>query len=209
MQIPWLTRPPTAEEVAAHAKAYPILGNDGVWLYVPPRHAILGPRRPQLRLLHATAGAVWTTGGSAEEEQDARWLPCAAEGIPVYSALARRAGLANVMDALADSAAQASDAELMEEAMGAHAEGKVRSLLLSAVKSHRSGLHEDIRAAAKEAKASVAAAAETGAEWAIEKLPRDVAGLVDVLLRDSAFLDALECRGIDVRRRHVQPRKYT
>lgn len=70
------------------------------------------------------------------------------------------------------------------------------------------GLHEDIRNAAREAKASVAAAADTGAEWAIEKLPRDIAGLVDVLLRDSAFLDALEARGITTRKSTRQPKKY-
>lgn len=81
MPIPWLTRPPTAEEVAAHAKAYPVLECHGLWLYVPPRHAILGPRPARTVLLHTVSGAVLSDTGY--ELVDARWLPCTAEGIPL------------------------------------------------------------------------------------------------------------------------------
>lgn len=70
------------------------------------------------------------------------------------------------------------------------------------------GLHEDIRGACREAHASVTAAADTGAEWAIEQLPRDVAGLVDVLMRDDKFIGALEKRRIKIRREPIQVRRH-
>lgn len=76
MQIPWLSRPPTAEEVAAHAKAYPLSPSrapTGRWLFVRDDGVayfvmlMVGLRPEVLR----------------EYEQGARWLPCTAEGIPV------------------------------------------------------------------------------------------------------------------------------
>lgn len=82
MQIPWLTRPPTAEEVAAHAKAYPVFGTRGLWLWAPPQpYDFVMPA--SLRMLEVIDGK-WIAGDREKDDRaGARWLPCTAEGIPV------------------------------------------------------------------------------------------------------------------------------
>ena len=86
-EIPWLTRPPTAEEVAAHAKAYPAprkheFCEPGEWLVITE----YGPAFVRLHV----ADDRWdsaddgTRMGFLRIPTDIiRWLPCTAEGIPV------------------------------------------------------------------------------------------------------------------------------
>lgn len=77
MEIPWLTHPPTAEEVAAHAKAHPFMtwhGACGLWL----RFNEHGPD-----IVRLWVGSP-RCGDYAVVSDRFRWLPCTAEGIPVY-----------------------------------------------------------------------------------------------------------------------------
>ena len=76
MTIPWLTRLPTPEEVAAHARVHPASPDSlfGLWLQECPGWF------PSLRLV--------MVGGNGQVEGlraacGARFLPCTAEGIPV------------------------------------------------------------------------------------------------------------------------------
>lgn len=86
MTIPWLTRLPTPEEVAEHAKAHPVDEQFGLWLYrVDDWHAITV-------LLGVELGSVVNISFNApDEDPGARWLPCTAEGIPVCLAPAEPA----------------------------------------------------------------------------------------------------------------------
>lgn len=112
MQIPWLTRPPTAEEVAAHAKAYPVAAYEatGLWL-------CQGASGARLFLLRVEFNAVYmadrpfpigTGGGNC-------WLPLTAEGIPLC--------LLAAMAALADWTASVEKAlEHLSESLEASAD---------------------------------------------------------------------------------------
>ncbi len=83
--IPWLTRLPTPEEVAAHAKAHPVGPVDfqrGLWLRAP-EHAIGWARPADLRVLSVIAERHISGDYRPGDTATARWLPCTAEGIPV------------------------------------------------------------------------------------------------------------------------------
>jgi len=74
MEIPWLTRPPMAAEISAHAKEYPVSGSSaGRWLFARDDGVVYfltlspGLRPEVLREYH----------------QGARWLPYTAEGVPI------------------------------------------------------------------------------------------------------------------------------
>lgn len=81
--IPWLTRPPTPEEVEAHSKAHRATGPDddapwGYWLR--------DDGAARLVLLSADEHGVWLSDGDLLTERrcsGARWLPCTAEGLAV------------------------------------------------------------------------------------------------------------------------------
>lgn len=80
MQIPWLTRPPTAEEVAAHARAYPRARRScGTWI------RRVGSDMPFFVVLASDGEVLYWDGikWDGTDSKDARWLPCTAEGIPV------------------------------------------------------------------------------------------------------------------------------
>lgn len=109
MQIPWLTRPPTAEEVAAHAKAYPIAGYDGTGLWLC--NSVSGA---SLFLLCVECGVVYMADRSFPigARGGITWLPCTADGIPVC--------LLPAMAALADWTASVEKAlEHLTEALEA------------------------------------------------------------------------------------------
>lgn len=89
MQIPWLNRPPTVDEVAAHAKAYPCQGFEftwSCWLQLDP--TVEPCSLPRLRFLRGTKNGTVTadkhgTPAIWKSDEKSRWLPCTAEGIPV------------------------------------------------------------------------------------------------------------------------------
>ena len=93
--IPWLTKPPTFEQVKAHAAAHPARGYDaGMWLVVPvagaafPRIvAMTANRTPDRVEWLNTTGPVWVDLHNGLTRLDGlRWLPCTADGVPVAMA---------------------------------------------------------------------------------------------------------------------------
>lgn len=82
--IEWIDGPPTVEQVAEHAKRYPLLGC-GVWLKSfsgknapAPEFVILWAKGDQIQDALAHIGPIGHIGGDR-----ARYLPCTPEGIPV------------------------------------------------------------------------------------------------------------------------------
>jgi hypothetical protein len=69
------------------------------------------------------------------------------------------------------------------------------------------GLHEDIKEACRGA-AKIVGGSALGYEWAIHDLPRVVADIVVVLLRDDRLRDELRRRGIHVLVDDIRPRKF-
>ena len=77
----WLTGPPSAAQVAAHAKKYPDIYGGGTWLVV---HS--GKRIATLRSLWICLSG--RMGGHESQAADASYSPVTAEGLPVdYAAL--------------------------------------------------------------------------------------------------------------------------
>lgn len=96
--IPWLSRMPTAEEIAAHAAAHPVKQwfsdvPHAYWLRYPPpdSEARWGP---YLTLLGAADGNVYWQGDAVDYggNFDSLFLPATAQGLPVdYVAMKERA----------------------------------------------------------------------------------------------------------------------
>lgn len=82
----WLTGPPSAAQVAQHAKKYPCSRNDapyGLWLVLEN-----GAVYPDTIRLMSRDGEEVTTPGIFPVPQRARYLPLTAEGLPTdYAAL--------------------------------------------------------------------------------------------------------------------------
>lgn len=69
--------------------------------------------------------------------------------------------------------------------------------------------HENIRAACKAAQQAINGAADTGSEASIYHLPIVLSDLVDVLVRDDRFIDALKAKRITISKAPIRPRKFS
>lgn len=87
MTIPWLTRLPTPEEVAEHAKAHPLKGalfTWGVWLQILPDELHSWPKLWHLRRHNGVVtDNKWGNVAFTRSDEGTRFLPCTAEGIPI------------------------------------------------------------------------------------------------------------------------------